>query len=165
MDMFRGLLLFTLTLVDSRTVAHGPAQGRATAAAQTIGVGMPKWAMESVAQASAAQKAVGRGIPTSTRRFIGAALGLGASAGDVFGAQGKQCKPASYAGWFLEGGLSAGPFSAGLDVGFNEDGPPIPFTDHRLPGSGSGVSEFGFGVGGGAMGKLTYCYYTLIGGQ
>jgi len=96
---------------------------------------------------------------------IGAGLGLGASGGDVFGTQGKNCKPENYAGWFAEGGLSAGPISFGVDVGFNEDGPPIPFTSHRLPGSASGVGEGGIGLGAGAMGKLTYCYYTLVGGQ
>ena len=84
------------------------------------------------------------------------------------GVSGSNCKPETYAGWFLEGGVSIGPLGLGVDVGFNEDGPPLPpplqgiFGAKNGPGSPSGVYEGGAGISGGAPGKLGYCYYVLI---
>src|SRR5262249_40357301 len=63
------------------------------------------------------------------------AIGGGVGAGMVQGTNRSKCKSENYAGWFLEGGLSAGPLGGSFDLGFNEDGYPIPFSNHRLPGT------------------------------
>ena len=93
---------------------------------------------------------------------VGNALGIGLSGGVVLGTSGENCKPENYAGWFFEGGYSLGPLSAGVDVGFNEDGPQIPGTSLRLPNTPSNVIEAGLGVGAGAPTKGVFCYYKLI---
>lgn len=92
----------------------------------------------------------------------GAAFGIGAGIGGVQGTDGKDCNSGRYAGWFLEGGFGE-IFGVSFDAGFNEDGPKIPFMNHRFPGSLSGVYEGGYTAGVGAPGKLTYCYYVLVG--
>jgi len=87
---------------------------------------------------------------------FGGAIGAGASAGVVTNLGGKSCRKENYAGWFYEAGVSAGPISIGVDVGYNNDGPG------GLPGSTSGVNEVGGGGGVGASVKSTWCYYIPL---
>ena len=97
---------------------------------------------------------------SQTFRYVkvcgGGAIGAGASAGAVLGVSGKNCRSDTYKGWFYEGGYSLGPLSAGVDVGYNNDGPG------GLPGSLSNVVEGGVGLGFGAMAKSTWCYYIPL---
>jgi len=87
----------------------------------------------------------------------------------VQGVDGANCKAASYAGWFFEGGISLGFMTFAGDVGFNEDGRPLSgylqslFGAKNGPGTLSGVYEVGAGVGAGWPLKGAWCYYTLIG--
>ena len=97
---------------------------------------------------------------TATFRYlklcVGGAIGGGASGGGVLGVNGKNCQSNTYKGWFYEGGYSVGPLSAGVDVGYNSDGPG------GFAGSLSNVVEGGVGLGLGAMIKSTWCYYIPL---
>lgn len=99
---------------------------------------------------------------------IGAGAGISVGGGVVAGANGAKCKPGTYAGWFLEGGVSAG-VGVGLDVGFNSDGPTVPSALRpafggatNLPGTLSNVIEGGVSVSAGTSAKLLWCYYVFI---
>lgn len=78
---------------------------------------------------------------------FGGAMGGGVGGGLVSGLGGKSCREENYAGWFYEAGVSGGPFSFGVDFGYNSDG------------SMSGVNEMGVGLGAGAKIKSSWCYY------
>ncbi|WP_446011703.1 RHS repeat-associated core domain-containing protein [Candidatus Electrothrix sp.] len=84
---------------------------------------------------------------------FGGAMGVAGGAGVVKGTNGESCRAESYKGWFYEAGASYGYGSAGVDVGYNNDGP------FGLPGSLSGVVEGGIGGGLGAKIKSSWCYY------
>jgi RHS repeat-associated protein len=91
---------------------------------------------------------------------IGAALGAALSVGVVGGLNGKDCRPENYAGWFVEGGVTAGILGLGLDIGFDKS--PIWLPNPIDP---SGVHEVGGGLSPGWQGKLSLCYYTQVGGD
>ena len=76
--------------------------------------------------------------------------GIGISFGRVGGMSGANCKdPKRYEGWFAEGGYGAFGSTAGVDVGFNNDG------------TLSGVNEAGLGIGSRGP-KAAMCYYVLV---
>jgi RHS repeat-associated protein len=85
---------------------------------------------------------------------FGAAIGFSGGGGGVIGMDGDNCNADRYKGWFFELGASAGYASAGVDIGYNDDGP------FGFAGSLSGVGEASIGGGFGAKGKATWCYYV-----
>jgi RHS repeat-associated protein len=85
--------------------------------------------------------------------------GAGASLGMIAGMEGSKCRKDRYAGYFGELGSSFGswPLTWGADFGFNNAN--IPGNNGwPLPGSPSGVSEYGLGLGTPGL-KVAGCYY------
>ena len=75
--------------------------------------------------------------------------------GKVFNMDGKQCRPDSYSGYFVEFSAGLGVAGGGVDIGLTQD-------ENHIPGGPSGVNEIGGGLsntGGSAM----LCYYFYMG--
>ena len=94
---------------------------------------------------------------------LGAAMGVSGGAGAVGGVSGKNCRESTYAGWFLEGGASAGIVGGGYAQGYSSRGAPGTLGD-LVPREPNDVREGGFGFGPqeGFSFKLTFCYYIPL---
>ena len=94
---------------------------------------------------------------------LGAAMGISGGAGAVGGVSGKNCREGTYAGWFLEGGASAGVVGGGYAQGYSSRGAPGTLGD-LVPFEPNDVREGGFGLGPqeGFSFKLTFCYYIPL---
>jgi len=111
---------------------------------------------------------------TFEKYCLGGIVGMGAYAGTVKGMDGPNCKPETYAGWFLEFGASIGPVSGFYDAGLEgDDWNPLSVEPVGL-GFGwprdpwSGVSEWGLGISKSLLqwkrlsAKCALCRYTHL---